>query len=113
MYCVSLPGHTWQCGLKYTGINSQTLQDKDMISLIEINTHGSGSIVMGDRYVKSNETKKILYVNADKLYGHSTSKPLPFDEIKFEKIICFQKKQRIFYLLLKRKSFIKINILII
>ena len=31
LYCVSLPGYTWQCGLKYTGINLQTLQDKDMI----------------------------------------------------------------------------------
>ena len=25
--CVSLPGYTWQCGMKYTGINFQTLQD--------------------------------------------------------------------------------------
>ena len=31
LYCVSLPGYTWQCGLKYTGINLQTIQDKDMI----------------------------------------------------------------------------------
>ena len=31
LYCVSLPGFTWQCGLKYTGINLQTLQDKDLI----------------------------------------------------------------------------------
>ena len=28
LYCVSLPGCTWECGLKYTGINLQTLQDK-------------------------------------------------------------------------------------
>ena len=27
LYYVSLPGYTWQCGLKYTGINLQTLQD--------------------------------------------------------------------------------------
>ena len=33
LYCVSLTGCTWQCGLKYTGINLQTLQDKDMILL--------------------------------------------------------------------------------
>ena len=32
LYCVSLPGYTWQSGLKYTGKNLQTLQDKDMIS---------------------------------------------------------------------------------
>ena len=30
LYCVSLPGYTWQCGLKYTETNLQTLQDKDM-----------------------------------------------------------------------------------
>ena len=28
LYCVSLPGYTWQCGLKDTGMNLQTLQDK-------------------------------------------------------------------------------------
>ena len=31
LYCVSLPGYTWECGLKYTIIKLQTLQDKDMI----------------------------------------------------------------------------------
>ena len=35
LYCVSLPGYTWQCGLKFTRINLQTLQDKDMIFLRE------------------------------------------------------------------------------
>ena len=34
LYCVSLPGYYWQNGLKYTRINLQTLQDKDMILLI-------------------------------------------------------------------------------
>ena len=34
LYSFSLPGYTWQCGLKYTGINLQTLQDKDMILVI-------------------------------------------------------------------------------
>ena len=33
LYCVSVPGYTWDYGLKYTGINLQTLQDKDMILL--------------------------------------------------------------------------------
>ena len=40
LYCVSLPGYTWQCGLKNTGINLQTLQDKDMILLLENNIRG-------------------------------------------------------------------------
>ena len=53
LYCVSLPGYTWLCGLKYTGINLQTLQDKDMILLIENNITGGISSIMGDRYIKS------------------------------------------------------------
>ena len=35
LFCVGLPGYTWQFGLNYTGINSQTLQDKNMILLLE------------------------------------------------------------------------------
>ena len=69
LYCVSLPGYTWRCGLKYTGINLQTLQDKDMILLLENNIRGRISAVMGVRYVKSDENKKILYKNANNLYG--------------------------------------------
>ena len=40
LYCVSLPGYTWQCGLKYTGSFLQTLQDKSMILLLENNIEG-------------------------------------------------------------------------
>ena len=53
LYYVSLPGYTWQCGLKYTGINLQTLQDKEMILLSENNIRGGISSIMGDRYIKS------------------------------------------------------------
>ena len=84
LYCVSLPGYTWQCGLKYTGINLQTLQDKHMILLLENNIRGGISSIMGDRYIKSDKNKKILYIDADNLYGHSMSQYLPYDEIKFD-----------------------------
>ena len=84
LYCVSLPGYTWKCGLKYTGITLQTLQDKDKILLLENNIRGAISSVMGDRYVKSSDTKKILCVDANILYGHSMSQSLPYDEIKFD-----------------------------
>ena len=84
LYCVSLPGYTWQCGLKYTRINLQTLQDKDMILLLENNIRGGVSSIMGDRYIKSDENKKILYIDANNLYGHSMSQYLPYDEIKFD-----------------------------
>ena len=86
LYCVSLPGYTWQCGLKYTGINLQTLQDKDMILLLENNIRGGISSVMGDRYVQSNENAKVLYFDANNLYGHSMSEPLPYDEIELDNV---------------------------
>ena len=55
---MSLPGYTWQCGLKHTDIKLQTLQDKDMILLLENEIRGGISSVMGDRFVKSDENKK-------------------------------------------------------
>ena len=57
LYCVSLPGYTYQCALKYTGIILQTLQDKDLILLIESDMRGGISSVMRDRYVKSNDNE--------------------------------------------------------
>ena len=82
LYFVSLPGYTYQCALNYTDIKLQTLQDKDLILLIEKNIRGGISSVMGDRCVKSDENKKILYMDATNLYGHSMSQMLPYDEIE-------------------------------
>ena len=49
------------------------LQDKDLILTLENNIRGGISSVMGDRYVKSDENKKILYADANNLYVHSMS----------------------------------------
>ena len=58
LYCFSLLGYTWQCGLKYTGINLQTLQDKDLILTLENKIRGGISSVKGNRYAKSDEKKR-------------------------------------------------------
>ena len=55
-----------------------------MILILENNIRGGISSFMSDRYVKSSDTKKILYIDANNLYGHSMSEPLPYDEIKFD-----------------------------
>ena len=49
LYCVSLLGYTWLLELKYTGINLQTLQDKDLIMLLENNIRGGVSSIKGNR----------------------------------------------------------------
>ena len=82
LYCVSLPGYTYQCALKYTDIILQTLQDKDLILLVENNIRGGISSVMGDRYIKSDEDNSILYIDDTNLYGHSMPQMLPYDEIE-------------------------------
>ena len=82
LYCVSSPGYTWQCGLKYAGINLQTPQDKYLILTLGNIIRGGISSVMGDRYVKGDENKKILYMEDTNLYGHSMSQSLPYDEIE-------------------------------
>ena len=61
-----------------------------MIFLIENNMRGGVSSVMSYRYVESDDNKKILYIDANNfsllsVYGHSTSQPLPIDEIKIGK----------------------------
>ena len=33
--CVSLPGYAWKCGLKYTDIKLQTLQEKLLENIIK------------------------------------------------------------------------------
>ena len=60
LYCVSLPGYTYQCALKYTDIKLQALQDKDMILITAKIIRGGVSNVMGDHYVKS-DGKKIIH----------------------------------------------------
>ena len=60
LYSVSLPGYTWWRVLKITKIRLKTLQDKDMILLLKHTIRGGISSVMGVRYVKSDENKKIM-----------------------------------------------------
>ena len=87
LYCVSLPGYTWQCGLKHTGKKLKTLPHKHTISLLGINICGGINSVREDRCLISDENKKIFYIDATYLYGHSMSQPLPYDEVKFQRSI--------------------------
>ena len=54
-----------------------------MILVLENNIGRGISSVMGERFLKSDENKKILYIDATNLFGHSMSESLPYDEIKF------------------------------
>ena len=77
LYCVSLPGYTLQWGLKYTGIHLETLQEKDLFLLLENKIRGGLSSVMGDRYVDSDDSKRIMFFDANNLYEDLLSRSLP------------------------------------
>ena len=87
LFCVSLPGYTWQCRLNYTGKNLQTLQDKDLILTIKNRIRGGTGSVVADRFVKSNDNKKILYFDAENLCDWAMSESLLHDKTKFDKNI--------------------------
>ena len=76
-----LPGYVLR-GTKYTGITLQTIQGKEIVFLLENDIGGGFSSVLGDRYVKSDENKKIFHVFATNLYGCAMSESPPNDEIK-------------------------------
>ena len=81
-----------------------------MILFLENNIRGGICSVMGDRYVKSDESKTIIYIDANTLYGHSMSQPLPYDRNKCKrscKLEDILNTPDAFVLSLNTKDFIK------
>ena len=66
--------------MKHTDIKLKTLQDKDLILFIENFVRGGISSVISDRYKKTGDNEKIIYVVATSLYGPSMSQMLPYDK---------------------------------
>ena len=82
LYSYSLPGYTWKAGLKLTNIKLDFIKDKQLLLQLENNIRGGISSVMGPRYIESNENTKLLYIDANNLYGSAMSKCLPTGDFK-------------------------------
>ena len=128
-----------QCGLKYTGLYIKSFQDKELFLLLENIFLTGTSSVTGDRHLKSDKNKKILYLDANNLYGWAMSQFLLSDEIEFDKDVKLEdklitpddsdigfivecdlknpdnikEKTKISLFVLKIKLFLKINLVII
>ena len=50
---VSLPGYSWECALKYSGVELQLIKDVDMYQMVEKGIRG-GVCSISQRYSKSN-----------------------------------------------------------
>jgi hypothetical protein len=78
----SVPGLTWQAGLKFTGTKLDLLGNIDDILFFEKCIRGGISGVVGSRYAKADDEYKLLYVDANNLYGWAMMEPLPFKDFK-------------------------------
>ena len=64
-----------------------------MILLLEKNIRGGISSVIGDRYVRSDDNIRILYIDSNNLYGHSMSQTFPYDGKKLMRMLNWKKFQ--------------------
>ena len=55
-----------------------------MILLFENNIKGGINSVLGDRYVTSEDKKKVIYIYATDLYGCTMIQSLAYDENEFD-----------------------------
>ena len=102
----TLPGFSWQSMLKMTKIELKLISDSNMY-LFLMDTIRGGICVVNKKFVKAdniyarkvhdessdkkvnkklktNDSNKIiLYLDANNLYGHSMSKPLPYKNFKW------------------------------
>ena len=93
LHYYTAPGLSWDALLKYTNMNLELLSDIDMHLFIEKGMRGGISMV-SKRHAKANnphvadydptkEHNYIMYYDANNLYGHAMSQPLPYSGFKW------------------------------
>ena len=94
-YSYATAGLTWCCGLKYTKIKLETLQDIDMILMFESQIRGGYSGCLGSRHIKVNNkymknydiekpSNYLIYYDVNNLYGWSMIQQLPIGNFRWE-----------------------------
>ena len=90
------PGLTWQAALKMSGICLDLITDPFMYNIFELGIRGGISMVCKkyasanhskiDDYDESEESKHIIYLDANNLYGFSMGEYLPtgFEQFEFQ-----------------------------
>ena len=96
---VSLPGFGWDALLKMTNIKLDVISDYDMYLMIESGIRGGMSMIShrhskaNNKYMKDydekEESKYIIYLDANNLYGWSMIQYLPTTDYKWEKSVKF------------------------
>ena len=91
------PGLAWGAALKVTEVELELLSDMNMLLMVEKGIRGGVSMIsnrygkannkyMDNRFVTSELSKYIAYLDANNLYGWAMSKPLPTHGFKWMKV---------------------------
>lgn len=92
-YC-SVSGLAWDAMLKYTNIELELLTDEDMFLFIDGGSRGginqccnryakANNQYMGEFYKEKEDSKYIMYYEANNLYGWAMTQPLPYGGFKW------------------------------
>ena len=91
------PGLAWDTAMKVTEVELELLSDMDMLLMVEKGIRGGVSMISnrygkadnkykGNKFVASELSKYIAYLDANNLYGWVMSKPLPTHGFKWMKV---------------------------
>lgn len=91
---ITAPSIAWDAALKMTKVELQLFSDYEMYMFVERAMRGGNSMI-AHRYAKANNKymsdynvdmvdSYIMYLDANNLYGHSMSQPLPYGNFKWE-----------------------------
>ncbi|XP_031633745.1 uncharacterized protein LOC116347323 [Contarinia nasturtii] len=90
----TLPGYSWDCMLRYTGVEIELLNDIDKIMFIERSLRGgisqcsnrhceANNKYMGDDFNPSIPSNYLIYFDVNNLYGWTMTQSLPISDYKW------------------------------
>lgn len=96
LYYLTLPGLTFDAMLKFTNVELELLSDYDKYLFIEKAIRGgiatcvkryaeANNRELGDLYDSEKPDSYLIYIDANNLYGHSMSRPMPKDNFRWVK----------------------------
>ena len=97
LHYVSLPGYSFDCWLKSSGVTLNTLQDKQMLDDFVEAKRGGICGILGDRYINRQSrfldnidvksirdpASQLWYKDANNLYGYAMMQKLPYKDFKY------------------------------
>ena len=79
---ISSPGLSWDAMLNFTDVKSEKISNIDVHLFLEKGIRGGVSYI-SKRYSKSDENTKIIYLDANNLYGWAMIQDLPYGRFTF------------------------------